>query len=199
MGEQTGRSNSFELDERGVVRGWRIHRLAPVADFSAPSPVDAPQRNVGVDVYNLPLIRPSGGATPVRMFDIMITQTCADQRSLILPAYPYGGLGLRGRGEWFGAGNASFLLSGRRNRPDQANTNARAVLPRWRCRWCVGWHRGAWSSRQFRAPQTAADSPDRAVPLFSPSQLGDWAIEPGKPYVARYRFIVADGRQSSVA
>jgi hypothetical protein len=27
----------------------------------------------------------------------------------------------------------------------------------------------------------------------TPSQLGDWAIEPGKPYVARYRFIAFDG------
>jgi len=29
---------------------------------------------------------------------------------------------------------------------------------------------------------------------FAPSQAGDWAIEPGKPYVARYRFIVKDGK-----
>ncbi|MES1261539.1 MAG: DUF6807 family protein, partial [Acidobacteriota bacterium] len=28
---------------------------------------------------------------------------------------------------------------------------------------------------------------------FAPSQGGDWKIEPGKPYVARYRYVVADG------
>ncbi len=28
---------------------------------------------------------------------------------------------------------------------------------------------------------------------FAPSQDGDWKIEPGKPYVAKYRFVVADG------
>ena len=28
---------------------------------------------------------------------------------------------------------------------------------------------------------------------FVPQQLGDFAIEPGKPYHARFRFIVADG------
>jgi hypothetical protein len=28
---------------------------------------------------------------------------------------------------------------------------------------------------------------------YAPSQLGDWKIQPGSPYVARYRFVVADG------
>ena len=34
-----------------------------------------------------------------------------------------------------------------------------------------------------------------AEPFFcyAPSQLGDWEIAPGKPYVSRYRFIVSDG------
>ena len=28
---------------------------------------------------------------------------------------------------------------------------------------------------------------------YAPSQGGDFSIEPGKPYVSRYRFLVADG------
>ena len=28
---------------------------------------------------------------------------------------------------------------------------------------------------------------------FAPSQVDDWKIEPGKPYVSKYRFIVSDG------
>ena len=28
---------------------------------------------------------------------------------------------------------------------------------------------------------------------FAPSQLDEWEISPGKPYVSRYRFIVAEG------
>jgi hypothetical protein len=27
----------------------------------------------------------------------------------------------------------------------------------------------------------------------APSQGGDWAIEPGKPYVSRYRILAVDG------
>ena len=32
-----------------------------------------------------------------------------------------------------------------------------------------------------------------AAIVFVPQQLGEFAIEPGTPYVARFRFIVADG------
>jgi hypothetical protein len=28
---------------------------------------------------------------------------------------------------------------------------------------------------------------------FAPSQVDDWKIEPGQPYVSRYRFVVSDG------
>jgi hypothetical protein len=28
---------------------------------------------------------------------------------------------------------------------------------------------------------------------FAPSQLGQWEIKPGQPYVSRYRYIVHDG------
>jgi hypothetical protein len=28
----------------------------------------------------------------------------------------------------------------------------------------------------------------------APSQDGDWAIEPGKPYVSKYRLLVFDGK-----
>jgi hypothetical protein len=33
---------------------------------------------------------------------------------------------------------------------------------------------------------------------FAPAQLGDWQINPGTPYIARYRYVVLDGPQDSV-
>jgi hypothetical protein len=36
-------------------------------------------------------------------------------------------------------------------------------------------------------------NPDQPFFCYSPSLIGDWKIEPGKPYVSRYRFIVYDG------
>jgi hypothetical protein len=34
---------------------------------------------------------------------------------------------------------------------------------------------------------------------FVPQQLGDFAIEPGKPYVARFRFVASDGAPDRAA
>jgi hypothetical protein len=45
----------------------------------------------------------------------------------------------------------------------------------------------------FRAPQPMRLHPKEPFFCFAPSQLGDWSIEPGKPYVSRYRFMVKDG------
>ena len=45
----------------------------------------------------------------------------------------------------------------------------------------------------FRFPQPMRLHPDEPFFCYAPSQLGDWAIEPGKPYVARYRFVVSEG------
>jgi hypothetical protein len=45
----------------------------------------------------------------------------------------------------------------------------------------------------FRSPQPVRLHPN--MPYFSlvPQQLGEFAIEPGKPYVSRFRFVVTDG------
>jgi hypothetical protein len=45
----------------------------------------------------------------------------------------------------------------------------------------------------FRAPQPMRIHPNEPFFCFAPSQLGEWQIEPGQPYVARYRFVVMDG------
>ena len=46
----------------------------------------------------------------------------------------------------------------------------------------------------FRAPQPMRLHPKEPFVCYAPSQLGDWAIEPGRPYVSRYRFVVKDGK-----
>ena len=45
----------------------------------------------------------------------------------------------------------------------------------------------------FRAPQPMRLHPTEPFFCYAPQQLGDMEITPGKPYVSRYRFIVADG------
>jgi hypothetical protein len=45
----------------------------------------------------------------------------------------------------------------------------------------------------FRSPQGMRLHPDEPFFNWAPSQGGDFQIEPGRPYVSRYRFLVRDG------
>jgi hypothetical protein len=47
--------------------------------------------------------------------------------------------------------------------------------------------------KNFWHPQPMRLHPSEPFFCFAPSQIGDWSIEPGKPYRARYRFVVSDG------
>ncbi|HEV8541552.1 MAG TPA: PmoA family protein [Verrucomicrobiae bacterium] len=128
------------------------------------------------------------------VFDLVSTQKCATAFPLELPKYYYGGLGFRGNFAWNGENNCFFLTSdGETNRVKGNET---------RGNWC---HIGGTLDGElaglailshpenFRAPQPMRLHPKEPFFCFAPSQLGDWSIEPGKPYVSRYRFMVKDG------
>ncbi|MDQ3813808.1 MAG: PmoA family protein, partial [Armatimonadota bacterium] len=122
------------------------------------------------------------------------TQECASDSPLKLPKYHYGGLGFRGHWDWDGKDNAFFLTS--EGETDRLKANET------RARWC---HIGGRVDGEltgiavfdhpdnFRAPQPMRLHPSEPFFCYAPPQLGDWEIAPGKPYVARYRFIVQDG------
>ncbi|HYG73913.1 MAG TPA: PmoA family protein [Planctomycetota bacterium] len=133
------------------------------------------------------------GAANHFLFDFVSTQECVADAPLKLPKYHYGGLGFRGHIQWNGPPNCFFLTSEGKTRADGNET---------RGRWCHvgGKIDGALYGlailghpENFRAPQPMRLNPKEPFFCFAPSQLGDWEITPGKPYVSRYRFIVADG------
>jgi len=137
--------------------------------------------------------RPLAGSKPMYVFDWMSTQTCASDSPLVLPKYHYGGLGYRGSRQWEDKSNCIFLTSEGKDRSNGNETTGR---------WC--WVGGKVDGQMagvailchpdnFRFPQPMRLNPDEPFFCFAPSQGGEWRIEPGKPYVARYRFVVADG------
>jgi hypothetical protein len=128
---------------------------------------------------------------PMRnIIDITITQTCATDSPLKLPEYHYGGLGFRGNRAWDGAANCKFLTAS--GLTDRLKVNT-AKEP-----WCCGVAIFCHSSN-FRAPQPVRVHPTEPFFCYAPQQAGAMAIEPGKPYVARYRLIVADGEPDAAA
>lgn len=128
------------------------------------------------------------------VFDLTITQNAIDA-PLTLPKYHYGGLGFRGRRDWNGKGDACLMITSEgKTRANGDQTPARWV-------WVGGKaERGETCGlailchpANFRAPQPIRLHPDMPYVSYTPSALGEWKIEPGKPYVARYRFVAADG------
>ena len=190
MGDKTGKVAFVSVDsffQGSVLAGFSAkHRYV---DLSAPEPKTAINETWNVQVYNVG----GGDEQNYFLFDINITQTCASSSSLILPTYRYGGLGFRGREEWNGEENTIFLTSEGKDRSNGHATTAR---------WC---HIGGLAEGKlagitimshpdnFRAPQPMRIHPTEPFFNFAPSQAGDWSINPGETYRAKYRFVVYDG------
>ena len=128
------------------------------------------------------------------MFDLVSTQTCATTLPLKLPEYRYGGVGFRGHRDWNGKEKALFLTS--QGETDRERGNGT------RGRWChiggrVGDHQAGVAilchPDNFRAPQPMRLHPTEPFFCFAPQQGGEMEISPERPYLLRYRWIVADG------
>jgi len=189
VGDGTGKVEFVGLDQTwsgSVHAGFKSHNRS--VDVSAPKPVTVLNEQWAVTVYNV-----GQGARRYTMFDLVLTQDLATSSPLVLPEYRYGGIGFRGHRQWLAKDNCDFLTSEGKDRNNGHGTRAR---------WC---HIGGRIDGQlagiaildhpgnFRAPQAMRINPDQPFFCYSPSLIGDWKIEPGKPYVSRYRFIVYDG------
>ncbi len=188
-------SKKGEAQLRAIGRTWagEVHggfdAELRMTDLSGPAPIDALIDRWTVRAYAVP-----GALKPMHVFDLTTTQTCATNDPLELPEYHYGSFGLRGPDEWNGKEGARFLTSeGITDRKKGEGTRAR---------WCyLGGKTSAGLSGtavlgfpdNFRFPMPLRLHPD--MPYFSivPQKLGAFSIQPGKPYVTRYRFVVTDG------
>jgi Methane oxygenase PmoA len=189
--EQRGTTEYTGLDRawNGPVYGGFVARQQ-MLDFTSSSPTAALNETWVVTAYNI------GGTPPAaRVFDVVITQSCATADPVALPRNLYGGLGFRGRDEWNGKDNLVVLTSEGATTREAANTS--------RMRWCyVGGSVGAGSQAgiailghpdNVRAPESIRVHPEMPFVSVVPVQLDDLTILPGKPHLARYRFVVTDG------
>jgi hypothetical protein len=188
-------SKKGEEQLRAIGRTWAgdVHggfdAELRMTDLSGPAPIDALIDRWSVRAYAVP-----GAPKPMHVFDLTTTQTCATNDPLELPQYHYGSFGLRGPEAWDGKDGARFLTSeGIADRKKGEGTRAR---------WCyLGGKTSAGLSGtavlgfpdNFRFPMPLRLHPD--MPYFSivPQKLSAFSIQPGKPYVTRYRFVVTDG------
>ena len=158
-------------------------------DLTGESETPALLETWGIRVWNQPAKDPA-----YWMYDITSDLRCATESPLNLPEYHYGGMAIRGGRGWTKE-NCEFLNS---NGKTRANGNHD------RARWCDISGRTEpdtpWSGftiltspDNFRFPEPVRIHPSMPYMVFTPCPLGDWEIDPGKPHISHYRFLVHDG------
>jgi hypothetical protein len=125
--------------------------------------------------------------------DLVSTQTAAGQSPLKLPKYHYGGLGVRGSAAWDPVEAVTMLTSTGADRAKGDATNGKWVHMGGKVDGKPAGLTVLIHPGNFRFPQSLRLNPKNPQLCVAPSQGGDWAIQPGQPYVSRYRLLVADG------
>lgn len=126
------------------------------------------------------------------VIDLTTQQTCVADSPLQVLEYHYGGMAIRGRDDWLENPVANFLTSEGKTRSDGNHTR-----PKW-----VAMHGPVNSGTShvaimghpgnFRYPQPVRLHPSKPYFVFSPPVLGEFSIDPGETYTARYRYFTAD-------
>ncbi len=156
-------------------------------DLTSGVPITALREHWEVRSYAIP---PEAG---FHMFDVVLTQTVSEDAPLLLPEYLYGGVGFRGHSDWDDTTTTRVLTSEGLGR-FEANTS--------RAKWLhIGGFTGGKQGgvailghpSNFRFPQPMRIHPTAPFFNFAPTQSGEMSIQPGRPYVVRYRYITYDG------
>lgn len=130
---------------------------------------------------------------PYFMFDLQWTDNVVGSDPLKVLQYMYGGLAVRGHADWDGVNGATFLTSEGKDRLAGEGSNARWV----HLGGPVGGSPVGIATlihpANFRAPQPVRLHHNEPYFSVAPAKAGPFTIEPGKPFVSRYRFVVADG------
>jgi hypothetical protein len=192
-----GYDNSGHNDLESMELAWSgtVH-----AGFIAHIKHEAIQYNPWVKVLSekwvVTVYKTHDGTQPYYVFDYDSVQEAATSDPLILEEYHYGGFGFRGSEEWQGASGVTFLTSEGRNRSNGDGSNARWNAMFGPVGGKVGGYAGFSHPTNFRHPQGLRLHPSNPYWSFTPVTVasgGRTQIQPGTPYVSRYRVVVFDG------
>lgn len=131
-------------------------------------------------------------AGPDFVIDLDSAQTAVGTSPVTILKHPYGGMAFRGAREWEGKGGVEVLTSEGRTRADGNGIPARWVLMNGKIGGRDAGIAFLCHPANVRAPQPTRLAPESPLFCWVPSFASDLSIEPGKPFVSRYRFIVAD-------
>ena len=153
-----------------------------------------PDEKVLNETWEVQVSQQTLDGTLANVIDLTSTQTCAGEKPLKLPKYHYGGLGVRGNPLWNPVDAVTMLTSEGHDRKAGDNTKAKWVHLGGEVDGTPTGIAVLIHPSNFRFPQPLRLNPKNPQLCVAPSQDGDWAIEPGKPYVSKYRLLVFDGK-----
>ena len=190
MGQGLGK-----VDSNGIDYSWSGAAFAGVeaenvfTDLTSGEPI-----TVLNELWLVKIFATGGGEKPYHLIELTSTQTMADDFDLELPEYHYGGIGVRGRGEWDGKKNATFLTSEGVTDRDKAN----GMPTKWVFMGGAvdGGKAGLavlCSPQNFRAPQPVRVHPTEPFISYAPQIAGPMTIKHGETYRSQYRFVIMDG------
>ncbi len=153
-----------------------------------------PDEKVLNETWEVAVSQKTLDGTLANVIDLTSTQTCAGEKPLKLPKYHYGGLGVRGNPLWNPVDAVTMLTSEGHDRKAGDNTKAKWVHLGGEVDGMPTGIAVLIHPSNFRFPQPLRLNPKNPQLCIAPSQDGDWSIEPGKPYVSKYRLLVFDGK-----
>ena len=153
----------------------------------------APDQKVLNETWELVVAQKELDGKLANIIDLTSTQTCAGEQPLKLPKYHYGGLGVRGNASWNPVDAVTMLTSESHDRLKGDSTKGKWVHMGGQVDGAATGMVILIHPSNFRFPQPLRLNPKNPQLCIAPSQDGDWAIEPGKPNISKYRILVFDG------
>ncbi|MCH9652323.1 MAG: PmoA family protein [Planctomycetes bacterium] len=128
------------------------------------------------------------------LFDINSIQNCATKQPVTIDKVHYGGMTIRGHADWHKDRTYDYLTSEGKNKE-----NGNQTRPHWVEMYgpLAGETAGVTilsHPQNFRFPQPVRLHPKMPYFCFAVAAIDAFAIDPGKPYVSRYRYYVHDGQ-----
>jgi hypothetical protein len=187
--DKQGKVDFQALDQtfQGPVFAGFDARLAHI-DLLGPAPVVALTERWTVTTYQT-----HDGAPPYFVVDLHSTQDAATPSPLLLEQYTYGGFALRGSEEWSEPANVTITTSEGLDRVQGDGQKGRWCSIGGKINGTLAGFAMLGHPENFRAPQAFRIHPQHPYMAFAPIKDGPFTIEPGAPYVSRFRIVSFDG------
>jgi hypothetical protein len=126
------------------------------------------------------------------LFDITVRQ--APRHSIELPKYHYGGMGVRGSGQWPKGSDMTVLTSEGKDRAGADSAKARWIDMSGTVDGKLAGITLMEHPANLNAPNAVRMHPDMPYYVFALPQSGPVTLEAGREYVFRYRVVPHNGR-----